>query len=45
MTCPHCTSENVERVGHQWLCNCCAKAWIAWTRADHALLAVLGIEA
>ncbi len=45
MICPFCGSEHVERVSHQWFCACCSKAWIAFTAADHALLAIIGIAA
>ena len=45
MECPFCTSDDTERVGHQWLCRCCSKAWLAYTLADCALLAVLCIAA
>ena len=42
-TCPYCGSEDVERVGHQWVCSCCAKAWKAFTKADVGLLRLFGI--
>jgi len=42
VTCPYCGSEDVERVGHQWVCACCAKAWAAFTRADAHLLRLFG---
>lgn len=45
VTCPYCGSEDVERVGHQWVCACCAKAWAAFTRADEHLLRLFGIAA
>ena len=45
VTCPYCGSEDVERVGHQWVCSCCAKAWTAFTRADEHLLRLFGIAA
>ena len=35
--------QDVERVGHQWVCSCCAKAWAAFTRADAHLLRLFGI--
>lgn len=43
VTCPHCGSEDVERIGHQWVCSCCAKCWLALTRADAFLLRLFGI--
>lgn len=45
MTCPHCSSDDVERIGHQWVCRCCSKAWLAFTRADLELLKAFGIAA
>ena len=45
VTCPYCGSEDVERVGHQWVCACCAKTWAALTRADVGLLRLFGIAA
>lgn len=45
MTCPHCDSDDVERIGHLWVCRCCARAWLAFTRTDLVLLKVLGIAA
>ncbi len=43
--CPYCGSEDVERVGADWVCRCCAKAWKAFTKADVGLLRLFGIAA
>lgn len=43
MICPFCASEDTERIGHQWVCNCCARAWLAFSRADAAFLRAWGI--
>jgi len=43
VTCPHCGSDEPERIGHQWYCPCCGKAWLAFTRADAFLLRLFGI--
>lgn len=43
VTCPYCGSDDTERVGHQWLCNCCSRCWLAYTHADLFLLSVLCI--
>ena len=45
VTCPYCGSEDVERVGADWVCRCCAKAWKAFTKADVGLLRLFGIAA
>lgn len=29
MTCPHCHSADVEKVGHIYYCNCCSKSFKA----------------
>ena len=43
MDCPFCTSDDVERVGADWVCRCCSKAWKAFTKADVGLLRLFGI--
>lgn len=43
--CQFCDSPNVERIGHEWFCNTCGRAWLAFTRQDARFLEVMKVSA
>lgn len=43
--CPKCGDERqVERVNHEWVCNCCDHTWPVVTYRDKSLLKSLHIS-